>query len=546
MPDGTVSSYLGGSDTEMGLALLYASLCNARQQASSRLESTAVGVDDLGADWLTGLELEVSGEGTPQSKTSGPPANRQAATHQATSRLAGDDHVLQCYLSEMGQSTMLSAADELRVSRQVAEGRRAFVRRLFACGVVSHAIRGLFQEVVQGGRRLDRTVEPQADGPGDRDGLARQLEQTLTLMDEATYRNRYDLGILLRRHESSAARQRASERLLRRRFELAVRLEGHGLREKFYPHWMTLLREELTLVGDASVLDAEGQPATFCFRPPETAEGKRLLECYQETPETLAFQVEKIDEAYQWFNRAKRTLAAANLRLVVSVAKSFRGRGMSFPDLIQEGNLGLIRAVEKFDPSRGFKFATYATWWIRQAINKAVSEHNKIIRVPTRMQQRIQKIQLTKAQLQQEQATPPTVEATAAAANISEREALEMERLSYRMVSLDMKTETDDDDFADALPDLREPHYSQLATQAALQQAMQGLFQELNDREREVIERRFGLESGETQTLDEVSRVFSVTRERVRQIEVAALKKLRKPHLRKKLEQFLDDQPSEA
>lgn len=540
MAEGAVSSFYGGSETDMGLALLYASLCNARRHESSRLESTEA--DDLQAHWLSELELDGSGEGTERSRKPDSATNRQAA-----SRLAGDDQVLQCYLSEMGQATMLSAADELRVSRQVAEGRRAFVRRLFACGVVSHAIRGLFQDVVDGGRRLDRTVEPLEDAPVvDRDELARQLKQTLTLIDEATYRNRYDLGILLRRHESSTARQRASERLLRRRFEIAVRLEGHGLREKFYPQWMTLLREEVATVAGASTLADEGQPFAFCFRAPETAEGKRLLELYQETPETLGFQLEKIDEAYHWFNRAKRTLAAANLRLVVSVAKSFRGRGMSFPDLIQEGNLGLIRAVEKFDPSRGFKFATYATWWIRQAINKGVAEHNKIIRIPTRMQQRIQKIQHTKAQLQQEQEMAPTVEATAAAANISEREALEIERLSYRMVSLDMKIDTDDDDFADTLPDQREPHLSQVTTHAALRRTMQGLFAELNDREREVIQRRFGLESGETQTLDEVSRVFSVTRERVRQIEVAALKKLRRPHLRKKLEQFLDDQPSEA
>lgn len=532
MADGAVSFSFGGSDTDMGLALLYASLCNARRQESSLLESTET--SQSSADWLTGLEFGGPEDGTPQPRNHSP----------AVSHLAGDDHALQCYLSEMGQSAMLSADDELRVSRQVAEGRRAFVRRLFACGVVSQAIRALFQEVVDGRRRLDRTVEPVDDGPVDRDELTRQLQGTLALIDEATYRNRYDLGILLRRHESSTAKQRASERLLRRRFEMAVRLEGDGLREKFYPQWMTMLREEMTRVRGE--LAAAPQPATFRFREPETAEGKRLLELYQETPETLAFQLEKIDEAYQWFSRAKRTLAAANLRLVVSVAKSFRGRGMSFPDLIQEGNLGLIRAVEKFDPSRGFKFATYATWWIRQAINKAVAEHNKIIRVPTRMQQRIQKIQLTKARLQQEQETAPSVEATAAAANISEREAVEMERLSYRMVSLDMKSDSSDDDFADTLPDRREPHDSQVTTQAALRQTMQGLFGELNDREREVIERRFGLESGETQTLDEVSRVFSVTRERIRQIEVAALKKLRKPHLRKKLEQFLDDEGSET
>ncbi len=338
-------------------------------------------------------------------------------------------------------------------------------------------------------------------------------------------------------------RSEAQKRLMLRRERAAYLVEELRLRDSILQSIFARLKRiaDRMQVLQTNIEGAPGQGAMDREKA-DALQGERqhLMHITHENPETLKAKVDEAIIHRKAFDAAKRHLAEGNLRLVVSIAKKYRNRGLAFQDLIQEGNTGLMRAVDKFEYKRGFKFSTYATWWIRQAITRAIADQSRMIRVPVNKSTMMSTVRKAHCDLLQELGREARPEEIAKYAKLSVDEAKECLLMAQKPVSLDQPVANHADSFGECIEDPREASSLQGAKGTELKERLNTVLKSLPYRERAIICLRFGLDDGYSRTLEEVGKIFKVTRERVRQIEGRALRKLQEPFRSRELVEFLD------
>ena len=453
------------------------------------------------------------------------------------------DDPVRIYLMQMGEIPMLSRREEKSVARRIVRSRRRFRCCMLASDYILHAAKGLLEGVRDNKLRLDRTMEVSVVNVGEKSRLLKVLTPNLRTLDHLLLQNKRDFALAIVRRQSAKCRRAAWRRLLNRRVKAVRLVEEMGLRtQRLQP----LLRKLRQL---AERMDAiRRQLAAPCRNEDDLArhaelckELRHLMRTAQESPATLRRRLARVDALGSEYESAKRELSGGNLRLVVSIAKRYRNRGLSFLDLIQEGNTGLMRAVDKFEPARGYKFSTYATWWIRQAISRAIADHSRTIRVPIHVIESMGRVCGAARRLIQLQGGEPSLEETARAAGLSVEETTCVLRMARQPLSLDQPVGSHDDTyFGEFLEDHREDDPLSEMSQSMLKQRIAEVLGGLDYREREILRLRFGLADGYAYTLEEVGKIFSVTRERVRQIESKALRALQHPSRARPLAPFVE------
>jgi RNA polymerase primary sigma factor len=519
----------------------------------NRLESLIMTLDEMGITLLDEAELEKQREEEDAFEVDDDVlVDEEAAEEESedllleTELIEGTigriDDPVRMYLTQMGEIPLLTREQEISLARKIELTRMVFRRKVLESDYSALNAIEILQQVSEGTLPFDRTMKMSSAENLVRSVVRSRLPENMKTVNKLLASNVKLFADFLKQQDETA-KKKVIKQIRRSRRKVATLLEELSLRTSRIQPMMKKLEGILSKMRQLEQYIAAGPNADYIEEDIDAMkqEFNGLQEMVLEIPEQLEKRLRAVRAVFAQYEETKRLLASGNLRLVVSIAKKYRNRGLSFLDIIQEGNTGLMRAVDKYEYRRGYKFSTYATWWIRQAITRAIADHARTIRIPVHMIEMMSKLRTVSKELLQKLGREPTIEEIATETALSVSEARRVLKISKHPISLDRPIgESEDSYFGDFIEDETAESPVQSATHEMLKERIDEVLKTLTYREREIIKLRYGLGDGYTYTLEEVGRIFKVTRERVRQVEAKAIRKIQHPVRCRRLEGFMD------